>query len=117
MESTLTDITLNQNEYCYLASKQHSSNSSFKVIVPKLMSMITGGSRLAFSSWYNDNDPSCQINFSHYVQTQNYITVKRSPNCSLSHKADKYGYLAKGTRLTCSCMNGNIKDLVIIDAV
>ena len=49
------------------------------------------------------------------IKVQNFITIKRSSNCSLIHLADEYGIIKSGTRLRAQMTSKNIKDALIID--
>lgn len=113
----ITDLKLNQNEYCYLTNTDYHSAGSFHVRVPKLMPLMLSPSTKVFNKNIFVNDSACKPSVGNSVSTQTYITVKRSPNCSLAHKADKYGIVYAGTKITCTCMNGNFKDLIITDSL
>lgn len=114
----LKDLILNQGEYCYLYEKQKYYARNFKLRVPKFMPNVPQkGSRKNFNKNIFINDAACKPNVSSSISTQGFVTVPRSPNCSLQHKADKYGWVYPGLQLTCNCMNNNIRDLNIIDSV
>lgn len=113
----VTDFKLNQNEYCFTVSAQHYSSGTFNIRVPKLMPMLIPSARKIFNKNILINDSACKPFVNNSVTTQNYITVRRSPNCSLAHKADIYGIVHANTGVTCTCMNGNIKDLILTDSL
>lgn len=113
----LTDLQINQIEYCYMTSSQHYSSTSIQVRVPKLMPMLLPSSTKVFNKNILINDNSCRPHVRNSIKTQSYITVKRSPNCSLAHKADINGIVAAGTNVSCTCMNGNIKDMIVTDSL
>ncbi len=114
----LKDLMFNQGEYAYLYEKQKYYAKNFKVRVPKLMPKVPkNGSKVLFNKNIFINDAACKPNVFNSITTQGYITIPRSPNCSLQHKADKYGWIYPNLQLTCNCMNNNIRDLNIIDSV
>lgn len=113
----LTDLKLNQNEYCYLTNTDHYSADSFQIRVPKLMPLMIPASTKVFNKNIFVNDSACKPAVANSVTTLDHITVRRSPNCSLAHKADKNGIVYAGTRITCTCMHGNFKDLIITDSL
>ena len=118
--NTLSDISLDEIEYCYLVGDQYHGNSSFKVRFPKLMPRTPGGKQTSVNTRIdktvlkNDKD-TIPNTIMGSIKIQNFITVKRSANCSLIHLADEYGIIKAGTRLRAQCTSRNIKDAVIID--
>lgn len=115
--NTISPITLNQNEYCFLTSRQYYDRREFQVRIPKLMSDISQSKTEYFNRNIFVNASKCKPVAKQTLQTQDYITVRKSDQCSLKPVADINGYVAKGTRVTCICMNNNIKDMRIIDSM
>lgn len=117
--STLEDLKLDTYEYCFLVGKQHHLNSTFRVLVPKVMPYILGTAEKLSPNKFNKNifinDDATKPTIQDQVFTQNYITLKRSTNCNLSHLADHMGNIPANTKLRCLCLNSNPKDLLIID--
>jgi len=119
----ITELSLENVEYCYIAVEpQHHASSSFKVIVPRIMSEVSGNSRTTYNKNIFVNDKSCKPQPSNSLSLQSYITVNRSPQCNLEPVAtvkvkgnDIPTHIAVGQRLQCICMNGNYKELKIID--
>ena len=114
----LKDLLINHAEYAYVYEKQKYYARSFKVRVPKLMPKVPRvGSKISFNKNIFINDAACKPNVSNSIYTQGYITIPRSPNCNLHHKADRHSWIHPETQLTCNCMNNNIRDLNIVDSV
>ena len=114
---SVTNLQINPIEYCYTTKSQHYTSSTFQVRIPKLMPLMLPASTKIFNKNILINDKQCKPNIKNSVKTQSYITVKRSPNCSLEHKADASGMVPAGTAVSCTCMNGNIKDMILTDSL
>lgn len=113
--SNTSDITLNQNEYAFVVGKQHYTSRYIKVRIPKLMPDLINKKREYFNRNIFVNDIWCRPNVNRKIELQDYITVKRSSQCSLIDLADENGYIPDGARVLCLCMNGNYRDMLIID--
>ena len=118
--NTLSDITLDEIEYCYLVGDQYHGSTTFKVRFPKVMPRAKGDKQTSVNTRVdktvlkNDTD-TIPNTIMATIKIQNFITVKRSSNCSLVHLANEYGMIKGGTRLKAQCISRNIKDAVIID--
>lgn len=115
--NSISPITLNQNEYCFLTSSQWYNSPSFRVRIPKLMSNIPQARTEYFNRNIFVNASTCRPLSATSVTCQDYITVQKSDQCSLYGISDINGFVPKNTRLTCLCMNNNIKDMRIIDTM
>lgn len=118
--STLADITLDEIEYCYLVGDQYHGNSSLKVRFPKLMPNVKAGNPTSVNTRVDktvlkNSDDTIPNTIMASIKVQNFITIKRSSNCSLIHLADEYGIIKSGTRLRAQITSKNIKDALIID--
>ena len=114
----MTSLKLNDIEYCFLVGDQPSSNTEFRVRNPKLTPFIqgnmTGILNHVFNSSIFNNASQCKPTVDRKISTQNFITIKKSNNCSLEHLAVN-GYIPHNTRVRCICNNNNINDMIIID--
>ena len=110
-----SDITLNQNEYAFLVGDQLYYESYMKVRIPKLMPDLIGSGKEVFNRKIFLNADKCMPVSNKEVQIQDYITVKRSNQCSLADRANKAGFVPDGTRVICLCMNNDYRDMLIID--
>lgn len=110
----ILDITPSPIEYCYLSEDQYFDNEVFKIKIPKLMPDLIPDKNISYNKniFYNEKDSKPVAN---NVQLQTYITVPKSEHCSLQPIADVNGMVKKNTCVLCICMNGNIKDMRIID--
>jgi len=113
----ITDVTLSQNEYGFLVGKQYYANSTFAITIPKLMPNVTKPNTEPFNRNILVNAKDCKPSVGNSIKVQNYITVKRSPNCTLLHKAGRDYIVPSGTRVECLCTNNNYKNIQIIDAL
>jgi hypothetical protein len=111
----VTELKLDQNENCFTAINQHYNDTYYGIKVPKIMPMLLPKANKVFNKNILINDASCKPSINGSVSTQEYITVRRSANCSLAHKANIYGIVSANTPVTCTCLNGNIKNLVLTD--
>lgn len=118
--NALEDMAIMENEFCFTVEKQYWGNGSFTVTIPKLMPLMGGSIKTVTSNFNNNifiNDAACKPVTSNSMSTQGFITVPRSPNCSLEHKKSGIDELIpSGTRLVCSCMNKNYKNMTITDS-
>ena len=115
----INDLTLDQNEYCILQGTQYYGNSSFNIKIPKLMTNVTSPRTDPFNRNIFVNAKDCKPVVSSNLYVQNYITVKKSQQCSLQHKISNNDTktIPSGTGVTCLCMNGNYRDMVIVDSI
>ena len=116
----ITELTLDTNEYCYTVSPQSYTNESFKIRIPKYMSLMSSNSdtcRIYFNKNIFINDKNCIPEPEGFIKCQNYLTVKRAPTCTLYSKADFNGIIPSNTAVKCTSMNNNIKDLYITDVI
>ena len=112
------DVVLSQNEYCFLVGWQYYNNSSFHVTIPKLMPSVTTPRTEPFNKNILVNAKECKPTVDNTMKVQNYVTIKRSNQCSLYHKiGNEKGQVPSGTGVTCLCMNNNYKDMRIIDSL
>jgi len=111
----VTELKLDQNENCFTTVRQHYNDTYYGIRVPKIMPMLLPTANKVFNKNIIINDSACKPQISNSIRTQQHITIRRSANCSLAHKADKYGYVSENTPVTCTCLNGNIKNLVLTD--
>jgi hypothetical protein len=118
----MQDIKLNNTEYLFLVGKQSESAKSYKVRSNKLMPKVAKGSKAKATSTSVKgnmiiNDKKCKPKPAKKMKTLNYITVKRSPNCSLKHIMNqKTLIIPSGKRVVASCQNNDIRELMIIDS-
>ena len=117
---SITDLQLNENEYCYTVASGHYTDNSFKIRITKYMSLLSGNADIC-RNYFNKNifinDKDCIPTPNNFVKCQNYLTVNRAPTCTLYGKIDSNGILPANTAIKCVCMNNNIKDLYITDIV
>lgn len=122
---SISELELQDTEYCYLVGNQKYSNSSFKVKVPRIMPNVTKKGRDSFNKNILINATECKPSVSSSVYMYDYITVRRSAQCDLfgaatiyEHPTDDYPTIIRsGTKLRCLCTNGNYKELTIVDYV
>ena len=115
--NSLSSIQLEQNEYCIMTSNQHYTSSYINVKIPKLMTAIPSSRTDYFNRNIFINAKECKPAVSQTVSLQDHISIPRSQQCSLASRADEWGIVPRGTRLIALCMNGNVKDLRIIDVI
>lgn len=116
--TSLTGITIDTMEYVYLTHKQQGSSSSFHVRHPKIAPFLSGDPKsttVGYNSEIFANDTKVKPQPAKTFSMQNYITIPRSTNCSLSHLEDINGYIAAGTRLVVRCHNSNMREMTIVD--
>lgn len=113
--NSLSPIQLEQNEYCIMTSSQYHNSSYIDVKLPKLMTDIQSARTAYFNKNIFINAKECKPSVSSTISLQDHLSIPRSQQCSLQSRADEYGIVPQGTRLIARCMNGNIKDLRIID--
>lgn len=121
----VSELELQNTEYCYLVGNQKYTNSSFMVKVPRIMPNISKKGRDSFNKNILVNATDCKPSVVSSIYMYDYITVKRSPQCSLQGVAtiyerprDEYPTIIRsGTKLKCLCTNGDYKSLTIVDYV
>lgn len=114
----ISDISLDQNEYCVLDGVQNAYNSHFNIKIPKLMTSVTSDMNDPFNRNILVNANECKPTIATSLYVQNHISVPRSSQCSLSDKIiDKYNNIPDGLGVICLCMNGNYRDMKIIDYI
>ena len=114
----ISDISLNQNEYCILHGDHHYSNSILKIKIPKLMMNVTAPMRDHFNRNILVNANDCKPTVDNTLYVKDYITVRRSSQCSLSYKIkDEHGTVPDGLGVICLCMNGNYRNMIITDTI
>ena len=114
----ISDISLNQNEYCILYGNHHYSNSNLKIQIPKLMTNVTSPMRDPFNRNILVNAIECKPSVDNTLHIKNHITVKKSAQCSLAHNViDEYGTIPNKLGLIALCMNGNYRNMTIIDSI
>lgn len=120
----VSDVSLNQNEYCVLVGSQYYNNSSFRVKIPKLMTNVTSPMNDPFNRNILVNAKDCKPFIDNSLNVKNYINVKRSSQCSLlnriinyDNESHYYGYLPDNLGVICLCMNGNYRDMIITDSI
>jgi len=84
--NNIGDISLNQNEYCFLVGWQHYANSSFRVKIPKLMNSVTSPMNDPFNRNILINSKDCKPSVNNTLGVKDYVTIKRSQQCSLGHR-------------------------------
>lgn len=119
MNSPISDIELNSMEYMFTVGKHHYTDIVLKLSSPKLLPIINTSRPLTNKVVINKNifvnETGNRPIPNSVIYINNYISVKRSVNCSLSSLADDDGFIPSGTRVTCSCLNGDIQQLTITD--
>ena len=121
--ANVSDLGLESIEYCYLVGNQKYSNRSFMVKLPRIMPNISKKGRDSFNKNILVNASECKPSVSSSLYMSDYITVKRSSQCSLFDVATIYErptdelptIIRTGTKLKCICTNGDYKNLTIID--
>lgn len=114
----ISDVSLSQNEFCSLVGYQYYANTTFKLRIPKLMPSVTSPMNDPFNKNILVNASDCKPSVNNTLRVQNYITVQRSPQCSLAHKiVNIRNEVPDGLGITCLCMNGNYKDMAIVDSL
>lgn len=116
-ETSIPNIAIQQVEYGILVEPTHYSSKTFKIKLPKLMPILIAEQKIIYNRNVIINDTACKPTVGNSVKAQTYITVKRSTSCNLRDKANIAGIVPEGTTLTLTCMNGNIKDMIITDSV
>lgn len=114
-QNPFADISINQIEYGRIVGNQPHESDTFKINIPKLM-IRASKNTITFNKSIFANAPTCRILSKNVLNTVNYITVKRSPSCDFSSIAVD-GCISDGTIVMCACINGDIKDIIIISAV
>ena len=109
------DISLSETEYCFLVGNQFYYNNYFTIRIPKLMPKVTAPQVEIFNRNIFVNDITCKPVIANTLNVQNYITIPRSSQCSLFDKANAEFIVPSGTGVTCSCTNGNYKNMKITD--
>ena len=116
--ANVSDIALAQYEYCFLKGDQYFNSSSFHVKIPKLMPSVTPKQTEPFNKNILVNASTCKPSVNGSIKVQDYVTIKRSRQCSLYHKIGNIkDEVLDGTGVTCLCMNNNYKDIRIIDSL
>lgn len=114
----LSDLQLNDIEYCFLVGDHSVDSKEFRVRNPKLTPLIdtskVDSKNIVFNSSIFINSSKARPSINKKIHTQNYITVKKSNNCTLDHLAIN-GIIPHNTRVRCICNNNNINDMIIID--
>lgn len=114
----VSGISLNQNEYCRLYGDHHYMDSTLRIQIPKLMTSVTSNMRDPFNRNILVNANNCKPFIDTTLQVKNFINVKRSSQCSLADRViDEYGTIPGNIGLICLCMNGNYKDMMVIDSI
>lgn len=114
----ITDISLSYNETCFLVGWQYFNNSYFRLKIPKLMPSVTPSRVEPFNRNILVNAPDCKPLIGNTISVQNFVTIKRSPQCSLFDRiANDNNEVPDGTGVTCLCLNNNYKDITIIDSL
>ena len=114
----VSDISLDQNEYCVLHGSQKYNNSSFRVRIPKLMTNVTSHMNDPFNRNIFVNAKDCKPSINTSLTVKDYITIKKSPQCSLSHNViNDYGDLPNNLGVICLCVNGNYRNMIITDSI
>ena len=117
---SISDLTLSENEYCYTVKDKPYTSQTFEIRIPKFMPLMTGlanSCKLYFDRNIFLNDSDCMPMPDNYILNQNYLTINRAPTCTLFSKSNDDGIIYKNTRVKCTCLNGDIKNLVITDIV
>ena len=112
----ILDIGLKVIEYCYLYEDQAYDNKTFKIKIPKIMSRLIPEKDTSYNKNIFINAGSCKP-APKTVKLQSYITVPKLDRCSLEPIAtsDDNPVVKENTCVLCLCMNGNIKDMTIVD--
>jgi len=121
--ANVSELELQNTEYCYLVGNQKYYNTTFMVKIPRIMPNVSKKGRESFNKNILVNAPDCKPSVSSSIYTYDYITIKRSPQCSLEDIATIYArpsdtyptIIRSGTKLRCSCTNGDYKTLTIVD--
>lgn len=114
VQNPFADISINQIEYGITVGDQPYNSNTFRVKFPKLM-VRTVKDKIVFNKSIFVNAPSCSILSKNTLNTLDYITVKKSPLCNLSPLRDSKGNIPDNTIVVCRSINGDIKDMVIVD--
>lgn len=114
---SMSGLDLKSYEYVFTYGEHDVNAESFKIIIPKMMPFINNNTigKAGFNSHVFVNNKDDRPVISRTVEIQNYITIKKSKNCSLEHVAVN-GKIPNKTRLICMCPSNMISDLTIIDA-
>ena len=110
------EINLRPIEYCLIVGDQDFNNKKFKISIPKLMQNTININDNVINKDIFSNAPDCKPQPNN-VKLQNYITVKKSTLCSLPVKESTDNIVPDNTQIICQSVNGNIKDMLIIDYV
>ena len=110
----ISDINLNQIEYCYLSGDQNIDSDSFKIKIPKLMTNLADEIDNIINKDIFSNASDCRP-VANNVKLQSFITVKKSKQCKLYPKNKDITTIPDKTRVICNCINNNIKNMVIVD--
>lgn len=113
--SSISDLQLDQMEYCFTIGDQLYYNNVFAVHFPKLMPLVQKGSTIVFNRNILVNDTKCKPTLANSIKTQNFISIPRSENCNLKYLANGGYMVPNGTRLTCSCNGNNLQDMCIVN--
>lgn len=114
----ISDISLEQNEYCVLRGVQKYNNSYFKVHIPKLMISTTSPMNDSFNRNILVNAKDCKPSISTSLYVKDSINIKKSPQCTLSHKViNDFGDLPDNLGVICLCINGNYRNMTITDSI
>lgn len=112
----VSELNLKENEYCTIVGNQYYANSHFNIKIHKLMVDVTPISSESFNKNIFINATSCKPNVSGSVGVKDYITVPRSAQCSLQDKImNERDEVGDGTVIICQCLNGNYRNMKIID--
>lgn len=115
--SIMSELNLNNNEYCYLVTDQSFNSIRFKVKIPKIMPYISGTTktRESFNKNIFINDDKCKPTSSSSLTIQPYITIKKFSTLNLL-PVSRGGIVPHDTRLECMTYNkNNYEDIVIYD--
>ena len=113
-----SNIDLNLNEYCILHGTQHYNKAYLDIEIPKLMTDVTYPMKETFNRNILINASSCKPVIENNIRVKNYISVKRSSQCSLHNNiVDQHGNIPDKLGLICSCINNNYRNMIIIDAI
>lgn len=114
--SGLTELEINQLEYCFLVADTHGNSSTFPVHIPKIMPLVGMSDKKVKTVINNNilvNAADCKPQTASSYMTQGYYTIGRFENVNLSHKTRIDGYITKGARFIAAVMDKNIRDMYI----
>lgn len=117
--NSLEELEINPSEYCFIMENSNINSDSFKVIIPKIMPLLSIDSqpiiqRINFNNKIFINDPDTLPSTSNYITTQNYIVVPRSQDSWFKFRPDT---IFRKTKLLCKIINKNIKEIYLTDEV